>query len=136
MNGSSVGGHLPEPHHHPLSHPLPASLPQHQYKNRARIDLPGPPGGLEKNLDRGPLSPPVLSAEPPKKEKKVSKIMRLPLPKIDSEENGEKSAKKTIKPSVIDKIPVGPMTDDGRDWGERCVDMYKIVDKVASAAAT
>merc|ERR1719150_1665949 len=22
------------------------------------------------------------------------------------------------------------MTDDGRDWGERCVDMYKIVDKV------
>ena len=28
------------------------------------------------------------------------------------------------------------MTEDGRDWGERCVDMYKIVDKVASAAAT
>ena len=22
------------------------------------------------------------------------------------------------------------MTEDGRDWGERCVDMYKIVDKV------
>merc|ERR1719373_930770 len=56
--------------------------------------------------------------------------MSLPLPKIGTEENGEKTAKKSIKPSVIDKIPVGPMTDDGRDWGERCVDMYKIVDKV------
>ena len=22
------------------------------------------------------------------------------------------------------------MTEDGRDWGERCVDMYNIVDKV------
>ena len=59
----------------------------------------------------------------------MSKIMRLPLPKLDTEENGDKAAKKP-KPSVIDKIPVGPMTDDGRDWGERCVDMYKIVDKV------
>ena len=26
------------------------------------------------------------------------------------------------------------MTEDGRDWGERCVDMYKIVDKVASSS--
>ena len=24
------------------------------------------------------------------------------------------------------------MTEDGRDWGERCVDMYKIVDKVST----
>merc|ERR1719433_1022374 len=54
----------------------------------------------------------------------------LPLPKIDTEENGDKAGKKLKQPIVIDKIPVGPMTDDGRDWGERCVDMYKIVDKV------
>jgi len=131
MNGSSGRLHPAEPlQPHQVPHSLPAAIPQQQYKNRPRKDLPGPPGGLEKNLDRGPLSPPVLQSEPPKKEKKVSKIMSLPLPKIGSEENGEKTAKKSIKPSVIDKIPVGPMTDDGRDWGERCVDMYKIVDKV------
>ena len=131
MNGSSGRLHPAEPlQPHQVPHSLPAAIPQQQYKNRPRKDLPGPPGGLEKNLDRGPLSPPVLQSEPPKKEKKVSKIMSLPLPKIGTEENGEKTAKKSIKPSVIDKIPVGPMTDDGRDWGERCVDMYKIVDKV------
>jgi hypothetical protein len=28
------------------------------------------------------------------------------------------------------QVPAGPMTEDGRDWGERCVDMYKIIDKV------
>ena len=26
------------------------------------------------------------------------------------------------------------MTEDGRDWGERCVDMYKIVDKVMTSS--
>merc|ERR1719163_1992861 len=56
--------------------------------------------------------------------------MSLPLPKIDADPNGDKAGKKLKQPNVIDKIPVGPMTDDGRDWGERCVDMYKIVDKV------
>ena len=54
----------------------------------------------------------------------------LPLPKLDSDQNGDKVTKKTKKPIVIDKVQVGPMTEDGRDWGERCVDMYKIVDKV------
>jgi len=54
----------------------------------------------------------------------------LPLPKLDADQNGDKVAKKSKKPIVIDKVQAGPMTDDGRDWGERCVDMYKIVDKV------
>ena len=56
--------------------------------------------------------------------------MRLPLPKLDNEQNGDKAAKKLKQPIVIDKVQAGPMTEDGRDWGERCVDMYKIVDKV------
>lgn len=55
--------------------------------------------------------------------------MSLPLPKIDAEQNGDK-VKKMRQPIVIDKVQAGPMTEDGRDWGERCVDMYKIVDKV------
>jgi len=49
---------------------------------------------------------------------------------MDSDQNGEKVTKKSKKPIVIDKVQAGPMTEDGRDWGERCVDMYKIVDKV------
>ena len=77
------------------------------------------------NLDRGPQSPPQ---KPP--ENRRSKIMSLPLPKIDADQNGDKAGKKLKQPIVIDKVQAGPMTDDGRDWGERCVDMYKIVDKV------
>ena len=77
------------------------------------------------NLDRGPQSPPQ---KPP--ENRRSKIMSLPLPKIDADQNGDKVGKKLKQPIVIDKVQAGPMTDDGRDWGERCVDMYKIVDKV------
>ena len=77
------------------------------------------------NLDRGPQSPPQ---KPP--ENKRSKIMSLPLPKIDADQNGDKVGKKMRQPIVIDKVQAGPMTEDGRDWGERCVDMYKIVDKV------
>ena len=46
-------------------------------------------------------------------------------------EGRNKAAKKLKQPIVIDKVQAGPMTEDGRDWGERCVDMYKIVDKVS-----
>lgn len=117
MNGSS---RVPPP-----EPPLPL-------KSRPR-SLPGPPGGLEGNLEV-PMdledSPPpsAQQQEPPKK--KLSKIMALPLPKMDSEHNGAKPLRACAKPIVIDKVQVGPMTEDGRDWGERCVDMYKIVDKV------
>jgi len=117
MNGSS---RVPPP-----EPPLPL-------KSRPR-SLPGPPGGLEGNLEV-PMdledSPPpsAQQQEPPKK--KLSKIMALPLPKMDSEQNGAKPLRACAKPIVIDKVQVGPMTEDGRDWGERCVDMYKIVDKV------
>lgn len=82
------------------------------------------------NLDRGPQSPPLTSEQQKPPEKKLSKIMSLPLPKLDTEQNGDKAAKKLKQPIVIDKVQAGPMTEDGRDWGERCVDMYKIVDKV------
>merc|ERR1719510_2688782 len=85
MNGSSVRLHHPEP---PLPQTLTAPLPpqqqQLQYKARPRIELPGPPGGLEKNLDKVPPSPPVNSSEPTKKEKKVSKIR--------ADQEGEESA--------------------------------------------
>jgi len=123
LNGSV--GRLP-----PYPTPLPAEQAPLPPKNRPK-NLPGPPGGLEQNLEFSDhsVSPPgPPSSDPPKN--KLSKIRMLPLPKIESDQNGEKAAKKTKKPIVIDKVQAGPMTEDGRDWGERCVDMYKIVDKV------
>jgi len=122
VNGASLrlshpGGHQGTPDQYP------PPLPPINVKSRPK-SLPGPPGGLELNLDRGPQSPPQ---KPP--ENKRSKIMSLPLPKIDADQNGDKM-KKLRQPTVIDKVQAGPMTEDGRDWGERCVDMYKIVDKV------
>merc|ERR1719362_2631789 len=114
------------------SNRVPPPEPPLPLKSRPR-SLPGPPGGLEGNLEV-PMdledSPPpsAQQQEPPKK--KLSKIMALPLPKMDSEHNGAKPLRACAKPIVIDKVQVGPMTEDGRDWGERCVDMYKIVDKV------
>jgi len=124
LNGSSV--RLPP--HPSTQHTEPAPMPP---KNRPK-NLPGPPGGLEQNLEFSDhsVSPPGPPSDPPKKTPKLSKIMMLPLPKMDSDQNGEKVTKKTKKPIVIDKVQAGPMTEDGRDWGERCVDMYKIVDKV------
>jgi len=93
--------------------------------------LPGPPGGLEQNLNH-PFSPSAEAPPTPPKAKKPkqSKIMSLPLPPAAEAENGDRTWKDKKKPVVINKVPVGPMTEDGRDWGERCVDMYKIVDKV------
>ena len=122
MNGSTLrlAGHTPD------QYPPPPPVNKSRPKN-----LPGPPGGLEMNLDRGPQSPPLTSEQQKPPEKKLSKIMSLPLPKLDTEQNGDKAAKKLKQPIVIDKVQAGPMTEDGRDWGERCVDMYKIVDKVS-----
>ena len=128
VNGASLrlshpGGPLGTPDQYP------PPLPPINVKSRPK-SLPGPPGGLELNLDRGPQSPPQ---KPP--ENKRSKIMSLPLPKIDADQNGDKM-KKLRQPTVIDKVQAGPMTEDGRDWGERCVDMYKIVDKVRLRSGT
>jgi len=95
--------------------------------------LPGPPGGIEQNLDHQDIKSPELEQDKPKKHTpKLSRIMSLPLPPPD-QENGDTSpqAKKDRRrPVVTGKIQPGSMTDDGRDWGERCVDMYNIVDKV------
>jgi len=93
------------------------------------LKLQGPPGGLIPNLrptDAVDSSPtPAI-----KKEKPKSKIMTLPLPPMESENGGAASWSQRPKPVVINKVEAPPMCEDGRDWGERCVDMYKIVDKV------
>jgi len=93
------------------------------------LKLQGPPGGLIPNLR--PTDAVDFSPTPAvKKEKPKSKIMTLPLPPMESENGGGASWSQRPKPVVINKVQAPPMSEDGRDWGERCVDMYKIVDKV------
>lgn len=106
--------------------PTPLDIEKPKPSSRPSM-LPGPPGGLENNL--------VLQQDerkkPVKKEKPKSRLLSLPLPPepLDSE-NGTPSWSNKPKPVVINKVQPGAMSEDGRDWGERCVDMYKIVDKV------
>jgi cyclin-dependent kinase 12/13 len=40
------------------------------------------------------------------------------------------SGKRKRKPKVIGKAPPTKMSEDGSEWGERCIDIYEIVDKV------
>ena len=40
------------------------------------------------------------------------------------------SSRKKRKPKVIGKAPPTKMSEDGSEWGERCIDIYDIVDKV------
>ena len=40
------------------------------------------------------------------------------------------SSRKKRKPKVIGKAPPTKMSEDGSEWGERCIDIYEIVDKV------
>ena len=56
------------------------------------------------NLDRGPQSPPVQKPKP-----KLSKIMRLPLPKLDNEQNGDKANKKFKKSHSVTAMKANPL---------------------------
>jgi len=94
--------------------------------------LPGPPGGLAENLKTPEVKSPPAAEKPKNKVPKLSRIMSLPMPSLD-QENGDtspSSRKDRKKPVVIGKIQPGAMTEEGLDWGERFVDLYKIVDKV------
>ena len=48
----------------------------------------------------------------------------------DDSLGGGKKEKKKRKPKVIGKAPPTKMSEDGSEWGERCIDIYDIVDKV------
>ena len=96
----------------------------------------------------------VLMSEPNdsgSSRKKSSKLLDLPMPAVteDDDSSGAKARKKR-KPKVclqmrkkyavclhfmknsqvIGKAPPTKMSEDGSEWGERCIDIYEIVDKV------
>ena len=90
--------------------------------------LPGPPGMDMKKHD--------FSSDG-----KKSRLLDMPLPMVSEDDDslggnpvggpGNKSGKKKRKPKVIGKIiPPTKISEDGCEWGERCIDIYEIVDKV------
>ena len=92
--------------------------------------LPMPPGMDINRMLSDSNSSDSLS---PRKSKS-SKLLDLPMPNIDEDDSssGSKKAKKKVrKPKVIGKLPpTNKMCEDGSEWGERCIDIYEIVDKV------
>ena len=58
-------------------------------------------------------------------------ISSLPLPSISEDEDSQgKAGKRKRKPKVIGKPMPTKMCEDGSEWGERCIEIYEIVDKV------
>lgn len=66
--------------------------------------------------------------------RKKSKLLNMPMPPIVEDDDTSSSSltkgKKKRKPKVIGKLPPTKMCEDGSEWGERCIDIYEIVDKV------
>eukprot|EP00095_Tigriopus_kingsejongensis_P008467 maker-scaffold18_size714446-snap-gene-3.27 protein:Tk08467 transcript:maker-scaffold18_size714446-snap-gene-3.27-mRNA-1 annotation:"cyclin-dependent protein kinase-like protein" len=85
--------------------------------------LPLPPGPIESVKD----VPPKQASVPGSKRR--SKILNMPMPPMSMSPSQDESGKRR-KPKVIGKLPPTKMTEDGTDWGERCIDLYEIVDKV------
>ncbi len=64
-----------------------------------------------------------------------SKILNMPMPPsgsppVDEDLVDGKRRGGRKKPKVIGKPPPTKMSEDGSDWGERCIDIYEIVGKV------
>jgi cyclin-dependent kinase 12/13 len=70
------------------------------------------------------------------KSRKKSKLLNMPMPPIVADDDDSSLAsklsggKRKRKPKVIGKLPPTKMCEDGSEWGERCIDIYEIVDKV------
>lgn len=111
-------------------------LPGSAVKPHRPSALPLPPGSTEVSTlskDGGSLAKQLGGPA-----KRRSKILNMPMPPVstspsqdDNEaSNGGKGGGKRRKPKVIGKLPPTKMSEDGTDWGERCIDLYEIVDKV------
>lgn len=90
--------------------------------------LPMPPG---MDMSRMMNDPGLMDSS-----RKKSKLLDLPMPAVseDEDSNGQsmnaKGKSRKRKPKVIGKAPPTKMCEDGSEWGERCIDIYEIVDKV------
>ena len=112
--------------------PLPLNQPSNGQVKKGKVPphrpgaLPMPPG---MDLNR------MLSES--NSERKKSKLLDLPMPSLseDDDSNSSKRSKKR-KPKVIGKAPPTKMCEDGSEWGERCIDIYDIVDKVGEGNFT
>jgi cyclin-dependent kinase 12/13 len=102
--------------------------------------LPLPPGADFAAAAAVSLSSSEAAAVSSSVQKSASKLGRksllnMPMPPgagSPPDEDGidGKSRKGKKKPRVIGKAAPTKMCEDGSDWGERCIELYEIVDKV------
>merc|ERR1719210_1278683 len=79
----------------------------------------------------------VSESHSPSSDRRSSRsiITGMPMPPTSTASEDETdsqggSRKRRRKPKVIGKAPPTKMSEDGSEWGERCIDIYEIVDKV------
>lgn len=91
-----------------------------------------PPGINISKIMGDPFSGQTLSPASNERKSK-SKLLDMPMPPMGSEDEdslGAKTGKRKRKPKVIGKLPPATVCEVGNEWGERCIDIYEIVDKV------
>ena len=100
--------------------------------------LPMPPGHNPSQTSSPAAASAVAAATAAASGRGRSKILNMPMPptasppdedSLDGRIGGKRGGNKK-KPKVIGKPPPIRMTEDGSEWGERCIDIYEIVDKV------
>ncbi|XP_059084764.1 cyclin-dependent kinase 12-like isoform X2 [Tigriopus californicus] len=107
-------------------------LPGSGIKPHRPSALPLPPGSTDVALVKDASASKQVGGPT----KRRSKILNMPMPPVstspsqDDEATNGKGGGKRRKPKVIGKLPPTKMSEDGTDWGERCIDLYEIVDKV------
>jgi cyclin-dependent kinase 12/13 len=112
-------------------------------RNLSLTKLPMPPGINQSDLESID-SPPSGAESPPEPHMMASmarkmgivrrSIKDLPMPPDDDDESSlsHKSKSKLKRPRVIgrDMDDLGPMAPGGKDWGERCVDVFEVIDQI------
>ena len=85
-------------------------------------------------MDMGSM---VNESNSPSFERRPRSLLEMPMPPSttsaaasEDETDSQGGRKRRRKPKVIGKAPPTKMCEDGSEWGERCIDIYEIVDKV------
>ncbi|XP_059478139.1 cyclin-dependent kinase 12 isoform X2 [Neocloeon triangulifer] len=125
----------------------PVSIKLHTPRNLSLTKLPMPPG-MNQNDFLNSTSPASggdsPSPEPSMSTKKLGQVRRsikdLPMPPGEGDDDDASSparlalrAKLKLKrPKIIGRNmdDLGPMAPGGKDWGERCVDVFEVIDQI------
>ncbi|XP_065339359.1 cyclin-dependent kinase 12 isoform X1 [Cloeon dipterum] len=117
-------------------------------RNLSLTKLPMPPG-MNQNDFLNSVSPPSGGDSPPPEpntSKKIGQVRRslkdLPMPPGEGDDTSEdmssparmalRAKMKLKRPKILsrDIYDLGPMAPGGKDWGERCVDVFEVIDQI------